>query len=201
MPSPRKAGAAPTAADHILHLPLRDGGVVPVRLKINPRARRVSVRIDATRREAIATAPGPRALASAQRFAAERADWIAGELARLPHSIPLQPGARIPLRGAMVELWPEPGRGGARIEGERLVVPSPDEDLFAARVKRFLVAEARRDLEARVALYAQRLGVRAARIAIKEIRSRWGSCTSDGALAFSWRVILAPPFVLDYLAA
>ncbi|MDX2236541.1 MAG: M48 family metallopeptidase, partial [Hyphomonadaceae bacterium] len=47
----------------------------------------------------------------------------------------------------------------------------------------------------------QRLGVRAARIAIKEIRSRWGSCTSDGALAFSWRVILAPPFVLDYLAA
>ncbi|MBI1251503.1 MAG: DUF45 domain-containing protein [Alphaproteobacteria bacterium] len=182
-------------------LPLSAGGTVAVRFIVNPRARRVSVRIDAARREAVATAPNARALPKAVKFAAERADWIAAELAKLPHIVPLLPGAQIPLRGQMVELWPEPGRGPARLEADRLIAPTPDPDLFSARVKRFLVAEARSDLEAAVARHCASLSVRAARIAVKDVRSRWGSCSADGALAFSWRVVLAPPFVLDYLAA
>jgi hypothetical protein len=63
------------------------------------------------------------------------------------------------------------------------------------------VAQARQDLEDRVALFARRLDVTVARMTLKDVRSRWGSCSSDGALCFSWRVIFAPPFVLDYLAA
>jgi predicted metal-dependent hydrolase len=72
---------------------------------------------------------------------------------------------------------------------------------FADRVMRFLKAEARRDYENSVAVHCDRLGVEARRVTIKDTRSRWGSCTSDGRLAFSWRLILAPVPVLDYVAA
>lgn len=181
-----------------------DGRRVPLKLIVNPRARRVSVRIDPTRRIAVATAPSDRQLKRAVAFAAERAGWIASELARLPEGVTLLPGAMAPLRGVMHELVFEPGRGPTRVEvGEhpRIIVQAPDIALFESRIVRFLKSEARADLEARVDLHAKALGVAPSRIQVKETRSRWGSCSPDGVLAFSWRVILAPPFVLDYLAA
>lgn len=182
-----------------------DGRRVAVKLVVNPRARRVSVRIDPTRREAIATAPSSRQLKQAVRFAAERAGWIVHELERLPHGVMLAPGALAPLRGVQHELAYEYGRAGARIEAgfphPRLVAPAPDPALFESRLLRYLKDEARGDLQASVARHAETLGVRAARIQVKELRSRWGSCSVDGVLSFSWRVVLAPPFVLEYLAA
>jgi predicted metal-dependent hydrolase len=181
-----------------------DGKRILIHLVVNRRARAVSVRIDPTRRIAVATAPSQRHLKTAASFAAERAGWIARELARLPEGETLLPGARAPLRGVMHELAYEPGRAAPRIEPgapPRLVIPAPDPDLFEARLLRFYKNEARNDLTDRVHAFATILGVRALRIQVKEIRSRWGSCSVDGALAFSWRVILAPPFVLDYLAA
>ncbi|MBL8549747.1 MAG: M48 family metallopeptidase [Hyphomonadaceae bacterium] len=183
-------------------IPLDNGRMLSVRLSVNPRARRVSVRIDAVRREAVATAPNERQLKRAIKFAAERATWIAQELARLPMGTPFAPGATIPIRGVPHRLEMKLGRGAPYLEAGRLVVPTLDAALFAARVKRFLMSEARADLADRVAVHAETLNVKAPlRIAVKETRSRWGSCSDDGALAFSWRVIFAPPFVLDYLAA
>jgi len=181
-----------------------DGRRVPVKLIVNPRARHVSVRIDPTRREAIATAPSKRHLKHAAQFAAERAGWIASELARLPLGVSLSPGSIIPLRGEDHVLAYEHGRGPARVEPglpPRLVVPAPDVALFEARLLRFLKDQARQDLIDRVATHAVALGVRPERIQVKELRSRWGSCSVDGVLSFSWRLILAPSFVLDYLAA
>jgi len=182
-----------------------DGRRVPVKLIVNTRARHVSVRIDPTRREAVATAPSKRHLKHAAQFAAERAGWIAQELARLPRGISLRPGAFVTFRGVDHELASERGRGGARIEQAalfpRIVVPAPDPALFEARLLRFFKDRAREELIDRVAHHAVTLGVRPERIQVKELRSRWGSCSSEGVLSFSWRVILAPPFVLDYLAA
>lgn len=181
-----------------------DGRRVSVKLVVNPRARRVSVRIDPTRREAIATAPTKRHLKHAAQFAAERAGWIAHELARLPKGVSLAPGSFITLRGVEHELVLARGRGGARVEPDlipRIVTPALDPALFEARVLRFLKEEARADLVDRVACHAVTLGVRPARLQVKELRSRWGSCSVDGVLSFSWRLILAPPYVLDYLAA
>lgn len=193
-----------SAPDTRAEFETKEGARVAVRLVVNPRARRVSVRVCPTRREAIATAPSRRQLKNAAAFAAERVSWIARELSRLPQGVVFAPGALVPLRGVMHELVHERGRGGARVEPgtpPRLVVPAPDPDLFESRLVRFLKAEALADLRARVAVHAAALGVKPARIQVKEVRSRWGSCTSEGALAFSWRVVLAPPFVLDYLAA
>ena len=181
-----------------------DGRRVPVRLIVNPRARHVSVRIDPTRREAVATAPSRRHLKHAAQFAAERAGWIAHELSRLPQGVSLTPGARAPLRGVTHELVYEHGRSAARVEpGEppRLVAPAPDVALFESRLLRFFKEQARADLTACVAAHAGTLGVRPARLQVKELRSRWGSCSIDGVLSFSWRLVLAPHFVLDYLAA
>lgn len=180
------------------------GDRVPVKLVVNPRARRVSVRIDPTRREAIATAPTKRHLKHAAQFAAERAGWIAQELARLPQGVQLRPGAIAPLRGVDHLLVIEQGRGQPRIEEgspPRLIVPCPDVALFESRVTRFFKNEARTDLIDRVAHHAVTLGVRPVKIQVKELRSRWGSCSVDGVLAFSWRLIFAPSYVLDYLAA
>jgi predicted metal-dependent hydrolase len=182
-----------------------DGRRVPVRLIVNPRARHVSVRIDPTRRQAIATAPSKRQLRHAAKFAAERAGWIVAELSRLPRGVSLAPGSFAPFRGESHELVYERGRGAPRIEtGElfpRIIVPAPDIALFEARLLRFYKDQARDQFVDRVAHHAVTLGVRPARLQVKELRSRWGSCSVDGVLSFSWRLILAPPYVLDYLAA
>ncbi len=181
-----------------------DGRRVPIKLVVNPRARRVSVRIDPTRREAIATAPTRRHLKHAAQFAAERAGWIAHELERLPKGVSLAPGSFITLRGLQHELVRERGRGAARVEHDlipRIMVPALDPALFESRTLRFLKEEARSDLVDRVAHHAVTLSVKPKRLQVKELRSRWGSCSVDGVLSFSWRLILAPPYVLDYLAA
>jgi predicted metal-dependent hydrolase len=181
-----------------------DGRRVAVKLVVNPRARRVSVRIDPTRREAIATAPTKRHLKHAAQFAAERAGWIAHELSRLPQGVLLAPGSITPLRGVAHKLVFEHGRASPRLEAGSpplLVAPAPDVALFESRLLRYFKDQAKMDLTARVVLHAQTLGVKPTRVQVKELRSRWGSCSVDGVLSFSWRLILAPPYVLDYLAA
>ena len=72
---------------------------------------------------------------------------------------------------------------------------------MARRVQDFLEAEASRDFAAAVKRHTTALGVPAKRITVRDTKSRWGSCSANGALNFSWRLIMAPPFVLDYLAA
>jgi predicted metal-dependent hydrolase len=181
-----------------------DGRRMSVKLIVNPRARHVSVRIDPTRRQAIATAPTKRHLKHAAQFAAERAGWIAQELSRLPKGVSLAPGSFVCFRGVEHELVLERGRGHARTEPDlipRIVVPCPDPALFESRLLRFFKDQAREELIDRVATHSVTLGVKPVKIQVKELRSRWGSCSVDGVLSFSWRVILAPPFVLDYLAA
>src|SRR2546430_1981117 len=72
---------------------------------------------------------------------------------------------------------------------------------LARRVRVFLNREAKRDLEAASRRYAAMLGVAVKRVAVRDQTSRWGSCTAEGVLSYSWRLILSPPYVLDYLAA
>jgi predicted metal-dependent hydrolase len=191
-------------APDLEHLETVDGRRVPVRVRVNPRASRISVRIDPSRGEAVLIAPSTRQVSRALAFAHERAGWIAGELARIPPKAPFAPGGLAPLRGVMHQLKRAPGRGAAQIEaGEppMLVLPMPASAVFEARVRRYFEGEAAGDLRARVAAHAATLNVRPAAVQIKDTRTRWGSCSSEGVLSFSWRVILAPPFVLDYLAA
>lgn len=197
----RPKRSAPALPEHV---ELIDGRRVPLRVVVNPRARHISLRLDSARREAVAVAPTQRLAPKAAAFAIDRAGWIHAHLARLPIAIPLKPGASIPLRGVAHRLVMTKGRAPARIESgatPQIVIGAPDADTFASRARRFLAAEARRDLALAVERHAKMLKVGWKSISVKDTTSRWGSCNSDGALCFSWRVVLAPPAILDYLAA
>ena len=189
--------------DQKMTLKALNGAKVRIRLEVNPKARRLILRLDERAREAVAIAPSKRSLREAASFAAERVDWIASQLGALPDVQPFTDGALIQLRGAPVCLsLAGQGRMATLLEGEPPILSAPGMvETFSGRVTRFLKKEARKDIEAAVARHTATLDVKAARIQIKDTRSRWGSCTSDGRLSFSWRLICAPPDVLDYVAA
>lgn len=176
-----------------------------LRLQVSPRARRVSVRIDAAKGEAVAIAPSRRALTDAVAFAKSRADWILDRLAETPEGRPFAPGAAIPFRGGVARLDAVPGAGAARLtrDGDGWLVRSGGEgDAFARRVERLLRAEAKAWLVERTAVHVASLGLRAPTVAVADPKSRWGSCSPHrGAIRYSWRLILAPDWVSDYVAA
>lgn len=181
----------------------QNGSFVRIRLEVNPKARRLILRLDEKKREAVAIAPHRRQLNEAFAFARSRLDWIVEQLTALPQSQPFAAGAHIPFRGVDHQLSLQgEGRLARVVPGDpmRLVAPG-DADTFARRIERFLRKEAKNDLDQAVSNYSDILGVRASRVTVKDTRSRWGSCTSDRKLAFSWRLVLAPPEILNYVAA
>ena len=183
------------------------GTTFQVRLKRNAAARRLILRVRADSGEVVLTLPKRTTLATARDFLDRHSGWIAARVAGLPQQVPFSEGAIIPLRGQMVRLASS-GQPRGRIEllpaGQDalpvLLVPG-DAVHLPRRVLAHLKAEAKADLVAAVARHASALAVTIQRITIKDTKSRWGSCASSGALAFSWRLVMAPPHVLDYLAA
>lgn len=180
----------------------------PVRLSVNARARRISLRVDRVKREAIAVAPSARRLDEAVAFAHERVDWIASQLADLPRTTRLRPGTEISLFGETVRLLAAPGRArlypGSDQEGPSIT--APDDAAFGDRVLRLVKAEARRWLTERTVVHSQALNQPLPRIAITDARGRWGSCRPASArgpasIRYSWRLALAPAEVADYVAA
>jgi predicted metal-dependent hydrolase len=171
--------------------------------RANPRARRVSLRVDAAKRRILVTRPARVAKARAIAFLMERAEWLCERWAELPPPLPFEEGGAIPFRGVMHILERPGARGRPRVlRGEPPVLSIPAvEGAFELRVRRYLKDAAERALAARVDVHAQSLGERVGRVRVKDTATRWGSCAPDGDLSFSWRLIGAPPWVLDYVAA
>ena len=145
-------------------------------------------------------------LISARDFVDRHGAWIATRIDRLGGEIAIAPDIEIPFRGVMHRIIHRPhARGTVWFEqddakGPCLVVAGSI-DHASRRLRDFLKKEARRALDHAVQHYTEALGIPARRIALKDTKSRWGSCSADGRLNFSWRLILAPPEILDYLAA
>jgi predicted metal-dependent hydrolase len=172
----------------------------PVVLRANPRARRLTLRVSSAG-EVTVTAPSARRFAEAAEFARRRADWIAEKLAERPAGTPFRPGLEIPLRGRPVRLEAAPGKGAARLKGD-VILSGGERDAYARRVLNLLRREALRDLTARTAVHAAALGAPIPKVTLNDAAGRWGSCTpARGTIRYSWRLIAAPPAVLDYLAA
>ena len=179
-----------------------NGKAVPVAVKRNARARRLILRVDPKSGAPVVTLPHRMALREAALFVDRHAGWLERRLEGAADA-PFCDGSVFPLRGEPCRVFLTGRRGLVRLclDGEvRLEVPG-DPEHAARRVTDWLKRQARRDLSEAVEFYAARLGRKHAGIRIGDARSRWGSCSSRGALAFSWRLVLAPPSVLRYVAA
>jgi hypothetical protein len=187
----------------------------PVEVRRHPGARRLTLRVSRTRRAVIVTLPVQCDLDEAGSFLHRNIAWVRERLDSLPVPVPFRDGAFMPLRGephrvvfagrnAPASRSKDKVRGTvrccARAEYPELQVIGAHEHA-PRRLREWLCAEAMRDLDQRVALHAARLCLKPKRIAVRDQSSRWGSCSTTGVLSFSWRLILAPSQILDYVAA
>lgn len=183
-----------------------EGTAHAVRLRRHRQARRYTLRVQAATREIILTIPPRGSVKEAREFAQRHGGWIAARLGQLPAAVPFADGVVMPLRGEPHRIVHRRGaRGTVWTEidesGKRLLCVAGYGPHITRRIVDFLRREAGRDLEAASQHYARALGLVVRRVTVRDQSSRWGSCSTTGMLSFSWRLVLAPRYVLDYLAA
>lgn len=183
-----------------------DGGEVDIVLKKNPRARRISMRIDRRNRAVNVTLPPRASYQKAREFVEREAAWIGSRIRDLPGGRVVEQGGMFPFRGEATRIEISDSlRGHVRHDidedGDPFLVVPGGEDHASRRLVSFLQKEARTVLGEAVPRYAGQLGVTWSSIRISDPVTRWGSCSTRGTLSFSWRLILAPPRVLEYVAA
>jgi hypothetical protein len=179
-----------------------DGRDVEVKFKRHSRARRLIVRLDRKGEAVTVTVPPRASRKEALAFVDKSRTWIAGRLQNQPQAVAFAPGAQIMLRGVTWVIIHEPDRRGLiRIAPDAACIIVPGD---AAHLKRrltdWLKREAKRDLLAASDRHARAMGVTFRKLSVRDQASRWGSCSADGGLSYSWRLILAPSHVLDYVA-
>lgn len=186
-----------------------------VEVRRHPAARRLTLRVSRTRRAVIVTLPITTDFGEAGHFVERHLDWVRERLDDVPAPMPFCEAGLVPLRGVLHRLrfvGPRSAGGGVVTTVRATTDSAGITELPALevaghgqyaprRLRDWLADEARRDLDARVGWHARTLGLRPRRITLRDQKSRWGSCSSNGQLSFSWRLVLAPPVVLDYVAA
>jgi len=185
-----------------------DGKQVDVRIVENPRTSRMTLRlVPASKKGESLKVTVPPGLADHEidAFLQKNRNWAAARLSRLPQVTKIADGVTIPLRGVPHRIMHSGlGRGIVSIgmeEDGKVIRVFGDPKFLPRKVGDFLKRQARQDLTKAVNRYAGELNVKPKSITLRDTTSRWGSCSSSGALNFSWRIILAPRDVLDYLAA
>jgi len=174
---------------------------ITVLLRRSGQARRLSLRVSGLDRRVTLTMPRSAHLNEALEFLQEREIWLRGALTRLPKPCPVKIGGEILFRGETLRITESDGSRIRVRDAELLVPPDPTGTRTALRVATYLKAGARAALVPAATRYADALGKPFSAITLRDTRSRWGSCTSRGRLMFSWRLIMAPPEVLQYVAA
>ncbi|MFP7674118.1 M48 family metallopeptidase [Marivita sp. S0852] len=135
----------------------------------------------------------------AMAFAAEKQDWVLGHLSQQAEHILVGPGQSLTVSDVPLQLIQGTSRR-LRVVGQVIEVPDPL-DTGRRHLLAWLKEQARAELVRASDLYSQKLGKPYTRLTLRDTRSRWGSCSSAGALMYSWRLVLAPRFVLEYVAA
>jgi len=197
---------------------------IPVKFRRHPKARRLTLRVSTTNRSAIITAPPFCSDHETLKFLEINKSWLHKQFEKIPHAIPFASNFIVPLRGVHHKVniaGSVRGKGVVWIE-EGLRDTTPEENTecstqsedncplihvsgtpqFAPRrLRSWLINQARQDLYKQSLWHANNLGVKFKKIMIRDQQSRWGSCSAKGILSYSWRLILSPPEVLDYVAA
>jgi len=201
-------------------LALDEDRSIEVHQRRSARAKRLILRVDAARNRVELVLPPRLSEARAWSFLESKRDWLTARLAEIPDTVPFAPGQVVPLRGldhvirhhagtirgrrpiwvapGQLSLIPENGDGHHALPAIHV---SGAEAHLSRRLMDWLKGEARRELSDRTREKARQLGKRVARVTVRDPRSRWGSCSAEGRIAYSWRLILAPEPVLDYVVA
>lgn len=177
------------------------GQRVPVRLRRSKRARRMLLKLHIESGGVELVLPPKATSAQAFRFLDQHTGWLAERLEALPPRIIFADGAVIPVLGIDHRIRWQPVRGGAVRRVGREIHVSGELSHLNRRVTDWLKSEAKREISDRSRTIAAQLGKMPARVSLRDTRSRWGSCSARGTLSFSWRLILAPEAVLDYVVA
>jgi hypothetical protein len=173
-----------------------------VSIRVSPRARRIALRIDAAERKVELVLPPGVPPSHGLRFLAAKQGWIAARLAALPQPVRFAEGVIVPVLGIPHRVLREDDPtappvairdGEIRVRGDTLHIER--------RVRDHLVAMARTEFAARARPLAARIARKLARVGVRDTKSRWGSCSGRGNLSFSWRLILAPEPVINYVVA
>lgn len=196
----RLRSESPESAAAVLEI---DGRNVALAVRRSRRARRLYLRVDPSAPADLPVElilPRGVALAEGLRFARDKSRWVARRLAALPPLVPFADGATIDLHGESIVIRHVGGVAATRRDGPMLAVGGAPEHV-SRRVRDWVRAQARDILTSRSRELAERIGRQVRGVRLGDPRSRWGSCSPDGRLAYSWRLVLAPPFVLDYVVA
>lgn len=181
------------------------GQSVPLVVRENIRATRITLRIEPGGRALRMTVPRGLHHRDVDDFLKRHHGWLLERMARYGDTGLLQSGGSVEIRGVRHRIEHTGSLRGLTEtmvrDGSAILWVSGPEENIAKRVATYLRKEARKDLEALVHTHAAAIGKPVKSITLKDTRSRWGSCSWQGNLSFSWRIVMAPPEVIDYLAA
>ena len=190
----------PEPEDSVTEISIGDT-ILPLRLRENPRARRMILRFDRSGEGLVLTLPARASRKRAIAFAQAQEAWILSRMAQKPNRLRFRHGAQFPYRGREITIHcTGQTRGTNRLDGDVLFV-SGAQDHVSRRVHDWLKAEAKRELLAASAHYAGKMGLQFSRMSLRDTQSRWGSCSPSGVISYSWRLIFAPSSVLEYVCA
>lgn len=200
-----------------------DGRDIEITLVRRSTTRRYILRVRTTHHDVQLTMPVHGSARKAHDFVQQHKDWLQSRLENLPEPSYFDDGVIIPYRGRshVIEHHGNTKNGGVWIAPPheidagsisvtdsvsaslpRILVATTKPDTCLRSVLRgWLKEEARQTFSQAAEKYAHMINVQFSRISIRDQKTRWGSCSANAALAFSWRLIMAPPYVLDYLAA
>ncbi|KQI69031.1 zinc metalloprotease [Loktanella sp. 3ANDIMAR09] len=170
---------------------------IEVDLRRSARARRLSLRVSRLDGKVTLTMPPRAPERQAIDFLTEREDWLRGHLDDIRPAVTAGPGKALPYLGRDITVQVADVRS-VTVRDDLLLLPP---GAGAPAIRAYLKARARDRLAAASDHYAGLIGRSYTKLTLRDTRSRWGSCTSTGGLMYSWRLIMAPPAVLDYVAA
>lgn len=181
------------------------GSPVTIDVRRAVRAKRMTLRIPPGHANPVVTIPARASLRAVEPFLRAQQGWLAARLAERTPVVSLEDGGLVPFRGEIHRIvGQDAARGVVResvIDGEPCLLVCGRAEHLSRRLTDFFRRTARADLDAAVAEFAGEIGRRPTSLRIKDTRAQWGSCTPGGVLSFSWRLVLAPRYVLRYVAA
>lgn len=182
------------------------GRSLPLMIWENPRAKRLTLRIETGGKAIRVTIPPRLPERELDLFIARHHGWIENQIAKVPLAAPLQAGSMIKIRGIehrIIHLAALRGttRQAQDENGQPVLIIHGDIQHLGRRIADYLKKLAKTDIHALVMVHSSRIGKAANSVRFKDTTSRWGSCTSKGDLSFSWRIMMAPGTVINYLVA